>query len=139
MNLVKKLLAIMLIFAVFTAIGCIGNTDETPTTELSVSSPGTVTEVESSDDAVQFRLVQDEPIEVMRDYTIYNEWHGRMKQILEENKGEYVKIYSYNMQLAGDIVEVEEHFVVLDNDLIGTCFVDIDSINAIAILDSGLN
>ena len=62
-----------------------------------------------------------------------------MKQILEENNGEYVKIYSYNMQLSGDIVEVEEYFVVLENDLIDTCYVDIDSINAIAIHDAGLN
>ncbi|WP_371413360.1 hypothetical protein [Methanococcoides sp. NM1] len=37
------------------------------------------------------------------------------------------------MQLSADIIEIEEYFIILDNDVLGTCYIDIDSINTIFI------
>ncbi|WP_135606184.1 hypothetical protein [Methanococcoides sp. NM1] len=133
MKAYTKIITLLLILIAVTAIGCTDVAADEPVNEVSTSDSGTVSDVESSDDVVQFQLVQNQPIEVARDYTIYNEWHGRMKEILEDNKGNNVKIFSYNMQIMGDIVEVEEYFVILENDFLGVCYIDIDSINAITI------
>lgn len=139
MKAIYKIITLLLILVSVTAIGCTDVAANDPVNEVSKSDSGTVSEIESSDDVQQFEIVQTQPIEITRDYALYHEWHGRMKQILEENKGNDVKLFSYNMQLMGEIIEVEEYFVLLENDLIGTCYVDIDSINAISINDDDLN
>ncbi len=70
MKIIYKIIALLLILASMTAIGCTDVAAEAPVNEVSSAETGTTSEVELSDEIVQVQLVQDQPITAVRDYTL---------------------------------------------------------------------
>lgn len=73
MKVIYKVIALLLILVSMTAIGCTDVAADAPVNEVSSADTGTASEVELSDEIVQVRLVQNQPIAVARDHTLYHE------------------------------------------------------------------
>jgi hypothetical protein len=73
MKVIYKIITLLLILASMTAIGCTDVAADAPVNEVSSSNTGAASEVELSDEIVQVRLVQNQPIAVARDYNLYHE------------------------------------------------------------------
>jgi len=101
--------------------------------DAEVGSTNEEDSVQFDDRIKQVSLIQSEPISIKRDYEVYNAWHAKTTEILSENIGANVKIYSFNMMVSGKIVEVGDFFVTIKDSVAGTCYVDIDSINMICL------
>ena len=70
MKIIYKIIALLLILASMTAIGCTDVAAEEQINEVSSADTSTTSEVELSDEIVQVRSVQDQPITAVRDYTL---------------------------------------------------------------------
>ncbi|MCD4807408.1 MAG: hypothetical protein K8R13_07555 [Methanococcoides sp.] len=70
MKIIYKIIALLLILASMTAIGCTDVAAEAPVNEVSSADTGTASEVELSDEIVQVQLVQNQPNTAVRDYTL---------------------------------------------------------------------
>ena len=131
MRTVQKLGVALLILASVLVAGCT-SLDSINNNQVSVADTSSTEMTESDDDAIQYiQIMQDQPIQVMRDYTLYNEWNNRTREILEDLNGTKVKLYSYNMQFSGTVSHVGRFYVTLEDDIAGTSYVDINSINAV--------
>ncbi|WP_154717826.1 hypothetical protein [Methanolobus vulcani] len=83
----------------------------------------------SSDGFQQVQMMS--PIEVHSDYNAYWAWHNETRSILENKIGTKVKLYAFNIQYKGKLLEVTEFYAVVDDNVAGEIYIDIDSINAI--------
>ena len=135
MKAVLKISMILLILVSLLAVGCTGSTEADPINEVSAvgESEASFAEISPTDDdqLQRMEIVQNQPLQIMRDYTLYYKWHNSTRDILENYNGSKVRLYSYNMKFTGTIVHVGEFHVILHDSIAGTAYVDIDSLNAI--------
>ncbi|NPE30085.1 hypothetical protein HNV12_19455 [Methanococcoides sp. SA1] len=72
MRVIYKIIALLLILASMTTIGCTDVAAEAPVNEVSSADTDTTSKVELSDEIVQVQH-QDQPIAETRIHTIYND------------------------------------------------------------------
>jgi hypothetical protein len=70
MKAIYKIITLLLILASMTAIGCTDVAADAPINEVSSADTSTASEVELSDEIVQVRSAQDQPVAVACDYTL---------------------------------------------------------------------
>ena len=119
--------------------GCLADSQSNQQIEDSMQTQNAEDEIqtqnsdENANEPQDVRIVNSDPIkyENVRSYEVYWEWHNRTSDILREQLGEEVRVYSHSLSYVGRLEEVGKYYILLDDSSRGVIYVNIDCISAI--------
>ena len=126
----RKIFFLFILLISISIAGCLADSQSNQkiTDDIQTQNDG-----ENTNELQSVRIVNSEPIkyENVRSYEVYWEWHNTTSDILREQLGEEIRVYSHSLSYTGRLEEVGKFYILLDDSSRGQIYVDIDCISAI--------